>query len=86
VVQTDLFAALPSVILCPLTSELRNDAEQFRIDIDPTPGNGLREPSQIMIDKIGAAPLTRIGKVIGQADEAVMLRVGRSLALMLGLA
>ena len=30
VVQSDLFAELPSVVICPLTTTLRDDADQFR--------------------------------------------------------
>ena len=35
VVQSELFAELPSVVICPLTTALRNDADQFRLEVDP---------------------------------------------------
>ena len=50
VVQSDLFSALPSVTILPITSELR-DAPLYRISISPTPETGLQKPSQIMVDK-----------------------------------
>jgi mRNA interferase MazF len=86
VVQSDLFEDLPSVVVCPLTSTLRDDADLFRLDVAPTPQNGLREASQIAVDKVTVVPLTKLGPEIGVADEALMLRVNRALALFLGLA
>ena len=84
VVQSDLFADLPSVVICPLTTTLRDDADQIRLTVDPSEKNGLRARSQIAIDKITVAPLARIGGVIGEADDALLLRVNRALALFLG--
>jgi mRNA interferase MazF len=86
VVQSDLFAELPSVVICPLTTTLRDDADQFRLDVTPTPRNGLREPSQIAIDKITVVPVSKVGAVIGDADDTLLVRVSRALALFLGIA
>jgi mRNA interferase MazF len=85
VVQSDLFDELPSVVICPLTTTLRDDAEQFRLDVAPSPRNGLREPSQIAIDKITVVPAAKIGAAIGDADDAILLRVNRALALFLNI-
>ena len=85
VVQSDLFAELPSVVICPLTTTLRDDADQFRLDVDPSKRNGLREVSQIAIDKITVVPVAKIGDVIGEAGDALLLRVNRALALFLGI-
>jgi mRNA interferase MazF len=85
VVQSDLFAELPSVVICPLTTTLRPDADLFRLDVEPSPGNGLRQSSQIAIDKITVIPAGKIGGVIGQADDALLLRVNRALALFLSI-
>ena len=86
VVQSDLFDALPSLVICPLTTSLRADADEFRLDVLPTPENGLREPSQIAIDKITVVNATKVGAVIGEADDALLLRVSRSLAVFLKIA
>lgn len=86
VVQTDL--ANPthaSVVLCPLTSTLR-DAPLFRLAVDPTPDNGLERPSQVMVDKIGTLRRDRVGRVVGRLDDATLLRLNRSLAFWLSLA
>ncbi len=85
VVQSDLFAELPSVVICPLTTSLRDDADQFRLEVEPSPRNGLRERSQIAIDKITLLPNAKIGVVIGAADDALLLRVNRALALFLSI-
>lgn len=85
VIQSDLFDALPSVALCLVTSELRN-APIFRITVDPGPDNGLRNISQIQIDKIVTVPRERVGSVIGRIDDATLLKVNRSLAVFAGIA
>jgi mRNA interferase MazF len=86
VVQNDLFDALPSVVILPLTSLLRDDADQIRIDVAPSGENGLREKSQIAVDKVTVIPVAKVGKTIGRADDALMLRVTRAMALFLGVA
>lgn len=85
VVQSDLFAELPSVAICPLTATLRNDADLFRLEVEPSKRNGLREVLQIAIDKITVVPAAKIGGVIGEASDALILRVNRALALFLGI-
>jgi len=64
---------------------LRDDADQFRLEVHPSTRNGLREVSQIAIDKITAIPAAKIGGVIGEADDALLLRVNRALALFLSI-
>jgi mRNA interferase MazF len=85
IIQSDLFSDLPSVVICPLTTTLRTDADLFRLRVEPSPQNGLREPSQIAIDKITVVPAAKIGGVIGRADDALLLRVNRTLALFLSI-
>jgi mRNA interferase MazF len=85
VVQSDLFAELPSVVICPLTTTIRDDADQFRLEVEPSPRNGLHELSQIAIDKITVVPAEKVGGLIGKADDALLLRVNRALALFLSI-
>ena len=84
-VQNELLAELPSVVICPLTTTLRDDADQFRLEVAPSERNGLREVSQIAIDKITVIPVAKTGGVIGEADDALLLRVNRALALFLSI-
>jgi mRNA interferase MazF len=64
---------------------LRNDADQFRLEVEPSERNGLREVSQIAIDKITVIAVAKIGSVIGEADDALLLRINRALALFLSI-
>lgn len=84
VVQSDLFSELPSVVICPLTTTLRDDADLFRLEVEPSERNGLRQISQIAIDKITVVPAGKVGETIGESDDALLLRVNRALALFLG--
>ena len=63
-----------------------DEAPAFRLSIDPTPGNGLRKPSQVMIDKVAAVRRARIGRRIGRLDDETTLRLNRLLAFVMGLA
>jgi mRNA interferase MazF len=86
IVQSDLFnPSHASLLVCLLTTELA-EAPLFRITVRPSSGNGLRDRSQIMVDKLLALPRARIRERIGVLDDATILRLNRSLALMLGLA
>jgi mRNA interferase MazF len=86
VVQTDAFPENhASLVVCQLTSDLVN-APDFRVDIDPTPENGLRLTSQVMADKPVTIRRERIGRKIGRLDSRDMARLGVALAFVLGLA
>jgi mRNA interferase MazF len=85
VVQADHFAALPSLTVLPLTSDLR-DEHLLRITIEPTGQNGLNRPSQVMIDKITTIPRARAGKQIGVVAPRTMQVIEGALARFLALA
>lgn len=86
VVQADVFNEThPSVTLAPVTSTLV-DSPLFRLTVEPSPGNGLRSLSQIMIDKVTTVRRARIGRTIGHIEDDVLLRVSRALALWVGIA
>ncbi len=85
VVQSDFFDAHPSVTVLPVTSDLR-DAPLFRITVQPDGENGLRKPSQIMVDKAVTVARTKVGARLGSLDAGAMVQVNRSLAIFLGIA
>lgn len=85
VIQSDLFNEHPSVTILPITSELR-EAPLFRILVNPSEQNGLRKPSQIMVDKPQSVARHKIGAVFGCLNDATMLTVNRALAVFLGFA
>jgi mRNA interferase MazF len=84
VIQSDLFARLPSVTVLPVTTELR-PIETFRIAVSPSAKNGLRAPSQVMVDKAHTIPRDKAGVPFGQLEPRTMKEVDRSLAVFLGL-
>lgn len=85
VVQSDLFDALPSVTILPITSELRT-APLLRISIEPTTDNGLRKNSQVMVDKAQTVPRDKVGATIGRLHEDTVVAVDRALAVFFGIA
>ncbi len=85
VVQADQFAGLGSVVILPITST-QVDAPLLRLSVEPSPDNGLRAPSQIMLDKPMTVKADKISSPFGHLDDTTMLSVNRSLALFLGLA
>ena len=85
VIQANQFADLGSVVILPITSTLV-DAPLLRPTVEPSPDNGLRKASQIMLDKPMTVKADKIGATFGHLDDASMVSVNRSLALVLGLA
>ena len=84
IIQSDLFMGLQSITVCPLTSDVRDDVPQLRLTIEPSESNGLRQISQIVIDKITTLPIGRVSGKIGACDDIMMLQVTRALAVFLG--
>lgn len=85
IVQADDFEQLESVMVVPLTSD-RLRQEVFRIHLEPSEQNGLREKSQVMIDKIATLPRAKAGTFIGRVSNDDMALVDRALAAFLGFA
>ena len=85
VIQSDQFPGTASVVVLPVTSTLV-DAPLLRLTVEPDAGNGLRAPSQIMLDKPMTVKADKICPAFGSLDDMAMVSVSRSLALFLGLA
>lgn len=85
VIQSDRFDEHATVTVLLLTSTLI-DAPLIRLTVAPDSRNGLRQPSQIMIDKAMTLRRERLGPPFGEAGDQVMLEVSRLLALFLGIA
>ena len=85
IVQSDVFEATASVTICGFTSD-PTDAPLLRVEVHPTPGNGLGSPSRLMVDKVSTVPRTRAGYRVGALDPADMLRLERALLVFLGIA
>ena len=86
IVQTDAFPeSHASVIVCQTTSELA-DAPYFRIILQPSATNGLREASQIMVDKPVTVRRERIGQIIGRLTVEEIVKLDTAIAFVMGLA
>jgi mRNA interferase MazF len=85
VVQSDAFDAHAAVTVL-LVSSLLVDAPLFRISVQPSDKNGLRSPSQVMVDKAMTIKRDKLGEAFGSASDELMLQVSRSLAVFLGIA
>lgn len=86
IIQSDLMADSDSVIVCLITSDVVEGVEQRRVNLAPDADNGLRRPSQIMIEKIVTLPRAKTGGVIGALDVLTVDRLNAALALVIGLA
>lgn len=84
VIQSDQFDGTSSVTVLLISSALV-DAPLIRLTLQPTEQNGLRKPSQIMIDKAMTVKRDKLGNVIGRIDGETMISVNRSLALFFGI-
>jgi mRNA interferase MazF len=85
IVQADAFADHATVTVL-LVSSAPIDAPLLRLTIAPDAANGLKQTSQIMIDKTMTILRTKIGTTIGRLDADAMVEVERRLAVFLGIA
>ncbi|HLI54661.1 MAG TPA: type II toxin-antitoxin system PemK/MazF family toxin [Acidimicrobiales bacterium] len=84
IVQDDRFDT-DSVTVCPFTTD-PTEAPLFRLSIVPSPTNGLRDPSQLMVDKLTTVRRSRLGDQLGVLDEADIVRLNRAMVVFLGIA
>lgn len=85
VLRSDHFAEHTMVTLVAFTGT-PSDTPTLRIPVEPTDGNGLRETSLAMIDRVTSVSMRRIGQVIGQIAHGDLLAITRAVAVYLGIA
>jgi mRNA interferase MazF len=85
VIQSDQFDQHATVTVLPVTSTLA-DAPLLRINVKPTPENGLQKLSQVMVDKAMTVMRDKAGPAFGDIDADTMVQVDRCLAVFLGIA
>ena len=85
ILQDDAFNATGSITICPFTTHAV-DAPLMRLPIEPSDQNGLRVPSQLMVDKITAVSKTKCKTRVGRLSDEDMVRVNRAVLVFLGLA
>ena len=85
IIQSGQFAGTRNVTLL-LLSNTQIDAPLIRLDVEPTPDNGLQRRSQIMVDKPMTVKRESVGEAFGDLDDSVMVAVKRALAVFLDFA
>jgi mRNA interferase MazF len=85
ILQNDLITAeeSDSIVVCPMTSEV-SGMREFRVLVEPTPENGLRSRSEVMVEKLAGVPRRRIREVIGRLDAEGLQAVEQASLLVLG--
>jgi len=85
IVQADAFLEHhASLTVCPLTSHVTG-LRLFRVAIAPDKRNGLKEPSEVMVDKLSSLRRERIGDSIGRLSALDMRAVDDALRRWLAL-
>jgi mRNA interferase MazF len=85
ITQSNLFNPThASITLCPITTHLI-EAPLFRLLISPSKHNGLKLPSQIMIDKVATLPREKISKKIGVLNPEQQVALNHALKTWLEL-
>ena len=82
VVQSDRLSQLASVTVCPLNGELIA-AAPLRVRIEPSRLNNLRQPSDVMVDKLSAVPRDAVSEAFGRLSAAELSLVDVGLRLLL---
>ena len=85
VVQSDIYGQLRSVTVLPLTTNTLSPVA-CRVTVQPSEENGLRETSQIMVEKPATIRRSKAGPFIGRLSSDDMNAVNRALAIFLGFA
>ncbi|MET0600298.1 MAG: type II toxin-antitoxin system PemK/MazF family toxin [Mesorhizobium sp.] len=85
VVQADYLAErLESITVCPLTSDILKNVS-IRVGVEPSVENGLKLPSEMMVDKMQTYPRPKVFGPIGRIAQPDMRRLDRALAFFLQL-
>ncbi len=84
VLQSDRYLPHTSILVAPISSDVIQ-SRHVRILLQPSEQNGLRQTSQIMMDKIIAVPMNKTGKRIGSLDARTMRQVNIVIPQLFGL-
>lgn len=85
-IQTNLLNKIPhpSTIVCPITTNVKKDAEILRVHLKKGTAN-LRKPCDIMIDQIRAIDNKRLTKKLGAINEELIHLVKENIQIVLDL-
>jgi mRNA interferase MazF len=83
VLQEEVLPETGVVTVALVTSDLSRGTH-FRIRVEPSEVNGLRKPSEIMIDNVQTFRVGKVGDIVGCLEDDVMDRVKSALAVFFG--
>jgi len=83
VLQADEYRDTGLLLTVGITGDL-TASPTLRTRLQPTPGNGLRKVSDVMVDLILPVREDKFGRRIGTIDAADMTRVENALLIILG--
>jgi len=85
IVQTDLLNnEHPSTVICPITTNVKPDAELLRVHLTKSKF-GLKENCDIMIDQVRAIDNKRLVKKVGEVDSVTAEKIRENLKIVLDL-
>jgi mRNA interferase MazF len=86
VIQSNLLNKIPhpSTIICPLTTNVENDAEILRVHLKEGMAN-LHESCDIMIDQVRAIDNKRLVKKVGELPQELISQIKENLSIVLDL-
>lgn len=85
VVQTNLLNTHhPSVVICPITTNVKPDAEILRVHLKKA-RFGLKDDCDVMIDQVRAIDNKRLVKKVGEVDNATAHKIRENLRIVLDL-
>lgn len=85
VIQTDLLNKFhPSTIVCPITTNVKPDAEILRVHLGKS-SSKLKEECDVMIDQLRAIDNKRFVKKIGELNLEQIAKIKENLSIVLDL-
>ena len=75
VIQDDRFDATDSVTVCAFTTD-PTEAPLFRVRVEPTRANGLRQSSSLMVARITTVHRSRLAKRVGKLADEDLIGLG----------
>jgi mRNA interferase MazF len=85
VVQSDWLRANDSVLVALCTGAVL-DSPIYRLDLAPSQANGLKAPTQVMVDKIVAMSREKCSAAIGRIEDSEITVLNHMLAVVIGIA
>ena len=86
VVQTALAGiALPTTVIVPLTTNLAALNFPHTFQVDPSPQNGLTDPSAVLVFQLRAVDKVRLGRHLGRLSSGDQMILDAEIRHLLGL-